>query len=340
MYDKVFKRNARFAVKKPVPEIGDMNTPIDQVNRFYDYWVKFESWRDFTGVGTDRKVDDGYSRFEKRYYLKEIEKAAKEAKAKEMNRLIELVQNCMKKDPRIVREKEAKKAAKEATKLSKEAELKRKSDLKENAKLWAEKEEEAAKELAKANKADKEKLKKAASKARNTLKKLLRGTAEKGLGSGEYGLVSSEDVEKICASCSLEILTFMNEAMGGEAATKDSSLIKVDGVEALRRLMEEGMSVASHGEDDERIAKEARRREMEEKSAPEKRRKPETREWSEEDNQVLAKALRRYPAGSGSGTTSRWVLIANYLNDQLKPEYSFDQEEVLIAAYLLNNASA
>jgi DnaJ family protein C protein 2 len=49
MYDKVFKRNARFAVQKPVPEIGDMETPLDQVNKFYEYWVKFESWRDFTG---------------------------------------------------------------------------------------------------------------------------------------------------------------------------------------------------------------------------------------------------------------------------------------------------
>ena len=101
-----------------------------------------------------------------------------------MNRLIDLVQNCMKKDPRILREKEMKKTMKEATKNSKEFEVKRKLELVNNAKLWAESEEEIARELAKANKADKEKLKKASSKARNTLRKLLRGTAEKGLGAG------------------------------------------------------------------------------------------------------------------------------------------------------------
>jgi hypothetical protein len=31
LFDPVFKRNARFAVKKPVPELGDMDTPMPQV---------------------------------------------------------------------------------------------------------------------------------------------------------------------------------------------------------------------------------------------------------------------------------------------------------------------
>lgn len=335
MYDKVFKRNARFAVKKPVPEIGDMDASMEQVSKFYDYWVKFESWRDFTGVGTDRKIDDGYSRYEKRYYAKEIEKAAKEAKQKEMNRLIDLVQTCMKRDPRLVRDKEAKKAAKDASKFSKESELKRRSDLVSNSKAWADAEEEAAKEIAKANKADKEKLKKAQSKARNTLRKLLRGTAEKGLGSGEYGLVTEEEMEKICSTCSLDVLNVMNDSMGGEAATKDSSVLLVDGVEQVRKLMEESLSVASQAEDDERIAKEARRRDMEEKAAPEKKKKPDSREWSAEDNAALAKGLRRYPAG----LANRWLLLTSYLNDQRRPEYSYDAEEVLIAAYLLSEGT-
>ena len=26
-----------------------METPMPQVYKFYDYWIKFESWRDFTG---------------------------------------------------------------------------------------------------------------------------------------------------------------------------------------------------------------------------------------------------------------------------------------------------
>ena len=67
LHDPVFKRNARFAVKKPVPEIGDETTPMSEVYRFYEYWINFESWRDFTGVGAEHKVDDTMSRDERRY---------------------------------------------------------------------------------------------------------------------------------------------------------------------------------------------------------------------------------------------------------------------------------
>ena len=45
------------------------------------------------------------------------------------------------------------------------------------------------------NKAEKEKLKKVQSKARNTLRKLLRLSATLGHGSGEYGIVTEADVE-------------------------------------------------------------------------------------------------------------------------------------------------
>ena len=49
LFDPVFKRNARFAVVKPVPELGNQDTPISDVYKFYSYWNKFESRRDFTG---------------------------------------------------------------------------------------------------------------------------------------------------------------------------------------------------------------------------------------------------------------------------------------------------
>ena len=87
LYDPVFKRNARFATKKPVPEIGDMNTNINDVYRFYDYWVNFESWRDFTSQA-EHKPDDAQGRDEKRWMQKENERVTKKLKKKEMERLI------------------------------------------------------------------------------------------------------------------------------------------------------------------------------------------------------------------------------------------------------------
>jgi len=105
LFSAVFQRNARFAVKKPVPELGDMDTPIDQVYKFYEYWVNFESWRDFTGVGAEHNPEDATSREEKRWMMKENERIAKKLKKKEMERLIALVTLADKYAPRILAEK-------------------------------------------------------------------------------------------------------------------------------------------------------------------------------------------------------------------------------------------
>lgn len=38
VYGPVFKRNARFSTKKPVPQLGDSSTPIARVKAFYKFW--------------------------------------------------------------------------------------------------------------------------------------------------------------------------------------------------------------------------------------------------------------------------------------------------------------
>lgn len=48
IFEVVFRRNARFAKKKPVPNLGDPNTPIADVFKFYKYWDAFDSWREFS----------------------------------------------------------------------------------------------------------------------------------------------------------------------------------------------------------------------------------------------------------------------------------------------------
>ena len=46
-YGPVFRANARFAEKLPVPDLGDADSSERSVEAFYAYWVRFESWRDF-----------------------------------------------------------------------------------------------------------------------------------------------------------------------------------------------------------------------------------------------------------------------------------------------------
>ena len=50
-YGPVFMKNAIWSKKKPIPKLGDMNTPIEKVKRFYKFWFNFVSWRDFIAEG-------------------------------------------------------------------------------------------------------------------------------------------------------------------------------------------------------------------------------------------------------------------------------------------------
>jgi hypothetical protein len=60
-----------------------MDTPLSSVRKFYEYWIRFESWRDFTGVDAEHKPDDAGSREEKRWMQKENAKIAVKKKQKE-----------------------------------------------------------------------------------------------------------------------------------------------------------------------------------------------------------------------------------------------------------------
>ncbi len=42
MFGPAFRRNARWSVDPKVPDVGDENTPYEQVDRFYNFWFAFK----------------------------------------------------------------------------------------------------------------------------------------------------------------------------------------------------------------------------------------------------------------------------------------------------------
>ena len=362
LFDPVFKRNARFAVKKPVPDLGDDNTPLNVVFKFYDYWNKYESWRDFTGVDAEYKPDDAGSREEKRYMQKENEKKAKGLKKKEMERIIALVALAEKRDPRIARDKELKKANKDAEKNAREASEKRRTDLDKESKEWSEALESAASSKNGLSKDEKEKLKKAQSKARNTFRKLIRATCGLGLAGadgktklekeGEYGCFTEKEVDLICNNTEMDEVNDMCTAMGGEAATKEASLFVSAGVDRVRAVLARVLTIEEVSKEDDTIAKEAKKREAEERNSPsansKKRGHPSERDWASPsggDSPVdhLEAAILRYKPGHpqviDSKPVSRWVTVANYVNFKAKPAVgeAFTADECLIKAFLMSH---
>lgn len=359
LFDPVFKRNARFAVVKPVPELGDPDTPMTQVLKFYDYWNKYSSWRDFTGVDAEYKPDDASSREEKRYMQKENEKKAKKKKEAEYQRIIALVGLAEKKDPRLVRDKLLKQQSKEAEKQKKEDKVKREADFDKDSRDWSEALEAAASAKKGGTKEEKEKIKKAQSEARNTFRKLLRATAALGLGEDvkdpEYGRFTGTQVDLLCNNVDFDGLTELNDSMGGKAAAKDSGVFQAAGITKVLEELRRCDSIEARNKEDELIMRETKKRETEERNSPQKaaaaaggatgKRHPSEREWTDEQVAVLSEAIHRYRPGApimvDSKPIPRWTTVANFVNYQLikgggpLAGGSFSPDECLIKAFIV-----
>ena len=47
-FARCFNNNARFSKIKPVPNLGEPDTPIEEVKKFYNFWDSFKTWREFS----------------------------------------------------------------------------------------------------------------------------------------------------------------------------------------------------------------------------------------------------------------------------------------------------
>ena len=248
-----------------------------------------------------------------------------------MNRIIDLVTLAEKRDPRIVAYKNARKAAKENAAASRENAAKRAQENEDGALAWIESEEQALKEANSANKAEREKLKKKQSAERNLLKKLLRAASTLGHGDkGEYGPFTEADIEIIAANADLNDLTAMTTAMGSKEAEKDNSLFQVKGIDTVTTKLAGYADRVAAIVDDERIAKETRKRESEAKFASPTKEIKE-REWDTTMDDFANAALNRYPITHAT----RWQSICNFLNDRIKPNYVISLKEAQIRCWQL-----
>ncbi|KAF9922368.1 hypothetical protein BGZ65_009652 [Modicella reniformis] len=176
-YGPVFEREARFSNIQPVPTLGDAQSNKDQVESFYDFWYKFDSWRTFEWM--DKEDGEGHeSRDDKRYFEKKNKNERAKLKKEDNARLREIVDQALGLDPRIKIFKEEEKnnrgsrrrEKEEAEKKAAEEKVKAAADA-EAARVAAEKAGQEAREDQKKNK---EALKKAVRKEKKSLKGLIK----------------------------------------------------------------------------------------------------------------------------------------------------------------------
>ncbi|KNZ55752.1 hypothetical protein VP01_2593g2 [Puccinia sorghi] len=194
LYRPVFEREARFSIKQPVPSIGDINSTRDEVEDFYDFWLKFDSWRSFEWK--DKDANEGSdSRTEKRH-IENKNRSERERRKKEDNaRRRNLVETALSLDPRMKRFKTEERLAREAKRKGPNAstatpptlsaeEIKAKEEAELKAKQEIEKKNEESKTAKEAAKKAKEAAKKNLKKEKKTIQGIVTGS-NYFLGDGE-----------------------------------------------------------------------------------------------------------------------------------------------------------
>ena len=153
-----------------------------QVQKFYNFWFGFSSWRDF-GLLCEHQLKEAEDREERRWMQRHNKNYTARIKKEEISRISAFVQLAYDHDPRVKAEKEEKLAAKQRVKDDKERAMREAKEAveaarreKEHAESEAKREAAAAQQASANAKADekkeKERLRSALKKARKELKAL------------------------------------------------------------------------------------------------------------------------------------------------------------------------
>lgn len=302
VFGPAFFRNGRWSVNQPVPSLGNEDTPFEEVNKFYDFWYGFKSWREFPSED-DHDVEQAESRDHKRWMERQNAKLSEKARKEEYARLRMLVDNAYKKDPRIMKMKEEQKAEK-----------RRKKDAKNQAKRLQE--EEAAR-VAEEERRKKEEAERSAAEAALQQKKLrekekkmlrkertrLRTISASILAEHSVGL-TNDDIEHLCATLNFDQLkNWCDRIEGAEEVSRpellrmalghdqDTTEEKQNGKSNIQQQNGSTSSVTTNGHNLF--------------SSNEKN----EREWSKEEIDLLRKGVQKYP----KGTSRRWEVISEYV---------------------------
>lgn len=294
VFGPAFVRNGRWSVTQPIPTLGDDNTPIKEVDSFYNFWYTFKSWREFPHAD-EYDLEQAEGRDHRRWMERQNAKLSEKARKDESARIRTLVDNAYKRDPRIQRRKEEEKAEKqrkrEAKIMAKKLQEEEAARIAEEERKRKEEEEKRAAEAALNQKKLKEKEKKLLRKERTRLR-----TLSTPILSQHMLDLTDDDVESLCSSLDKEQLSKLCEQLerneGLERAqllkeTLESTLKTKDKKEDVKNIQKNGSMTHRNGQ------------------VANKTEKP----WGKEEIELLRKGMQKYP----KGTSRRWEVISEYI---------------------------
>ncbi|OLL26573.1 Zuotin [Neolecta irregularis DAH-3] len=227
LWGRVFEAEGRFSKRRPVPVLGNEDSTREQVEQFYDFWYKFDSWRSFEYLDKDIP-DDSDNRDNKRYQEKKNKAERARKKTEDTARLRKLVDDCLEQDKRIAMFKQKEKEEKERRKWDREAGARQAA---EEAKKTAEEEvrKQEEQEMAEKNKAlEAKKNKEAQKKAAKKDKRIIKGS----LKDCNYFAISGEsspamidsvlnEVDAVLANMQPEEMSQLAQEIEGKSTSTD-----------------------------------------------------------------------------------------------------------------------
>ncbi|CBZ52368.1 hypothetical protein NCLIV_021560 [Neospora caninum Liverpool] len=321
-----------WSVRRPVPSLGDAQTPMSRVKSFYDFWFDFQSWRDF-GVHDEYDLNEAECREERRWMERENLKIRKKHAKAERSRIQKLVETAYSVDPRILMEKESAKKKKEEEKAARQraAEEQRRQKEEEELRKKQEDEERERRE----NEARSRELQEQR-RLRECHKKWRQRTRQ------FYNLFCREthpefldslQLQDLCQKLELHQLRDMCDEIHKVACIEASQVDESGGPAPLpeglgeatpetcqkvgdifaRRIHE--MKEADRIKEEEQMKANARRQ-AERKAQEEAKRLARQSSWTPDELSLLAKGLQKFPGG----TARRWKLIADLIGTKTQEE--------------------
>jgi len=306
---------------------------------FADYWVQFDSWRDFSQKAQEELFDnnnpleDAESRYEKRYYQKEIDKRAKALKRQEMNRIQTLVQRAMAADPRLQKYYREQKEAKEKAAIERElrrAQEEHDAKVAEENRIKEEAEREEREKILRAQeKVQREKEKKQLRKAKQQLRKITVAAFQERCESDQKIFSSleemSDELEFLCGELNLSQIQTLTEDF---EASRDFSTIHA--------MSQKRRCVQDQEKEEKKAALLERQRQLEEEERQKAEELAKAKAWTQPELASLAKAVKKFPGGGGR----RWDSIASYINSNCRPDEPRTNKECLDKYNEISKASA
>ena len=285
IYAPILKRNAYWHTDpKKIGELGNANTPIDKVMKYYKSWESFKSWRDFT-MEDEYDVMQAEDRYEKRWMEKNNMKMKKDLYKKEARRIHKLLDNAKKSDPRVI--KKEKEDAERIAKVQSEKEDRKRSKIEGVQKIAREKKEAEEKIIRDAAEkrereiAEKKTKRQFQAKIKQDFKDALANNLPEGLKKYDR-FWADEFVKKLKEDQIIKTAEKMNTMESPEAALDwlEDFIAAITGVAAKKTELPSNNSKKTQCED-----------------------------WSKDEISLLTKAIIKYPAGM----TKRWDLICNFI---------------------------